>query len=105
MYTPGGSEVLSYKTSWKRYQAFCSELPEPQHNVSLMITWHPGDVAQIDYSGDGVAYEQNTIKRTAQIFVAAMAYSGKIFAYVPRANTRKLPLCLRQDARVLRRGS
>lgn len=89
MHAPAGSQVLSYKTFCKRYQAFCSELPAPLHDVSLTITWHPGEAVQIDYSGDGVAYEQKGIKRTAQIFVAAMAYSGKIFAYATPGQTRE----------------
>ena len=85
---PEEARVFTYKTFCKRYQEFCRELPAPLKDVSLTLTWHPAEAVQIDYSGDGVPYTDNGVRRTAQIFVAVMAYSSKIFAYATLGQTR-----------------
>lgn len=87
---PEGSVTLGYKGFCKSYARFCEDLPASCREVQLINHWHFGDVAMIDYSGDGLCYRPEGANSTvtAQIFVAVLPASGYIFCCATPHQTR-----------------
>lgn len=87
---PDGLKAIGYQAFCKGFVGFCSELPASLQELSMTNQWDPGDVAMIDYSGDGlyVASPTDGKKTTVQIFVAVLAYSGYIFCCATPRQTR-----------------
>ena len=85
---PQGSRSLGYKGFCKAYARFCTNLPASCRQIQLINQWVYGNVAMIDYSGDGlcITKEQNSVK--AQIFVGVLPASGYIFCYATARQTR-----------------
>ena len=83
-----GSRSLGYKGFCKAYARFCTNLPASCRQIQLINQWVYGNVAMIDYSGDGlcITKEQNSVK--AQIFVGVLPASGYIFCYATARQTR-----------------
>ena len=87
---PEGAKTLGYKGFCKAYLRFCKDLPESCREISLTNQWAYGNVAMIDYSGDGLTYrpEGETKVANAQIFVGVLAASGYIFCCATPRQTR-----------------
>ena len=87
---PEGASVLQYKGFCKAYSRFCENLPIACREVQLTHQWQFGDVAMIDYSGNGVVIRDNQTQSTstAQIFVGVLAGSGYIFCCATPRQTR-----------------
>lgn len=87
---PEGASILQYKGFCKAYSRFCENLPIACREVQLTHQWQFGDVAMIDYSGNGVVIRDNQTQSTstAQIFVAVLAGSGYIFCCATPHQTR-----------------
>ena len=85
---PKGSRALGYKGFWKAYKRFCQNLPESCLQVQMTHQWTFGEVAMIDYSGDGLAVTEGDKNIKAQIFVGVLAASGYIFCYATAHQTR-----------------
>lgn len=83
-----GVKTLGYKGFCKAYERFCSDLPASCHEIELINTWEFGDVAMIDYSGDGVKITAADGEFTAQVFVAVLPASGYTFCCATPRQTR-----------------
>ena len=71
---------LSYQSFCKNYRLYTQSLPAHMRDVSMTFVWEPGEVAMIDYSGDGITYVDKDGKaKKAEIFVAVLACSAYIF--------------------------
>ncbi len=83
-------KTLGYKGFVKAFHRFCEDLPPSCRDVQLTHQWQLGDVAMIDYSGDGVPIKDIHAHKDfkAQIFVAVLAGSGYIFSYATARQTR-----------------
>ena len=84
---PQGSKTLGYTGFWKAYKRFCEDLPISCLQVEITHQWAFGDVAMIDYSGDGLFINEGNKKVKAQIFVGVLAASGYIFCYATPRQT------------------
>ena len=77
---PPGQKPLGYKAFCKLYKKMKETLPVPIRDLVLIHQWDPGEVAMIDYSGDGITVSPPEGKKsTAQIFVGVLGCSGYIF--------------------------
>lgn len=85
---PKGAKTLGYKGFCKAFKRFCKHLPQSCQQVELINQWQFGDVAMIDYSGDGICVNEFDKEITAQIFVAVLPASGFIFCYATPRQTR-----------------
>lgn len=83
-----GAKTLGYKGFCKAYERFCSELPVSCREIELINTWEFGDVAMIDYSGDGVKITAPGGDFTAQVFVAVLPASAYTFCCATPRQTR-----------------
>ena len=81
--TPDGQKHLSYKSFCKNLQSYRRDLPAEYRDLEMMFDWLPGDVVQIDYSGDGLSYTDMSTGKTVkvEVFVAVLPYSNYAFAY------------------------
>lgn len=85
----GEKYTLKYSAFCNNYNKYVGKLPTELADGYLALNWSPGEYVQIDYSGDGIEIvDQNKATFTAQIFVAVLPYSGYIFAYATRDQTR-----------------
>lgn len=86
------AKKLSYKGFCKAYQRFSKDLPESCREVQLINQWNFGDVAMIDYSGDGLEFKPLDSEAgkpaKAQIFVGVLAASRYIFCCATPRQTR-----------------
>ena len=81
--TPDGQKYLSYKSFCKNLQNYRRNLPAEYRDLEMMFDWLPGDVVQIDYSGDGLFYTDISTGKAVkvEVFVAVLPYSNYAFAY------------------------
>lgn len=87
---PTDQATMSYKSFCRNYNQYLKGLPPDLKDLSMTMTWPPGEVAQIDYSGDGVYYKDRKTGelRKAEIFVGVLANSGLAFCYATPRQTR-----------------
>lgn len=87
---PSGMKILSYQSFCRRFRTWRADLPARYRELQMTCLWEPGDVVQIDYSGDGLCYQDPATGRSVkvQIFVGVLAFSGKTFCIATPGQTR-----------------
>ena len=76
----GSGKALSYSSFCRAYDEFTKGLPPKLEELSMTFHWEPGEIAMIDYSGDGLYYQTPAGKQVkVEIFVGVLASSGYVF--------------------------